>query len=191
MTQEHLGKLFDSYTEDSELLNLIPFPLEDHPNGPLVLNLAKMRDGQRDFDIFCILWHKSQPVQQYGGPGKKKKDERTYVLPSLHEFDVTFYPRVIQDELGKMNNALHAVTEERKRVEREKTRQAEIDKKKQEALDAAAKKLEEDKKSANAKALALVVTNHAATLNKGSKPEENETENPEVCNFCYCSYFFG
>ena len=110
-------------------------------------------------------------------------------MPSK-KFDSTFYPRVIQDELVKMNNALHAVTEERKRVEREKTRQAEIDKKKQEALDAAAKKLEEDKKSANAKALALVATNHAAALNsKGSKPDEGD--DPEVCTFCYCSYFFG
>ena len=73
------------------------------------------------------------------------------------------------------------MTEERKRVEREKTRQAEIDKKKQEALDAAAKKLEEEKKSAKSNALALVATNQVATLNsKGSKPGENEAGDPEV-----------
>ena len=121
---------------------------------------------------------------------RKKKMSGTYVLLSLHEFDATFYPRVIQDELAKMNHALHAVTEERKRLEREKKRQEEIDKKKQEALDAAAKKLEEDKESAKANALALVATNQVATLNsKGSKPDEDA--DPEVCTFCYCSYFFG
>ena len=80
MMEHHLEKLFDGYTGDAELLNLIPFPLETHQHEPLVVNLAKMRDGQRDFDIFCILWHKSQPVQQ-SGPNKKKKDG-TFVLPS-------------------------------------------------------------------------------------------------------------
>ena len=98
--QKHLEKLVHGYTKDAELLNLIPFPLEDHPDAPLVVNLEKMRDGQRDFDIPCILWHKSQPVQQ-SGTKRGKTDERTFVLPvcrkgiRLHVLP-TRHPRQVQ-----------------------------------------------------------------------------------------------
>ena len=94
--ENHLKHLFDSYDGDADLQKLIPIPLVENSEHSLVANLERMRDGQRDFDIFCILWHKSQPVQQ-SGPKRGKKDERTFVLPAirLHVLPMR-HPRRVQ-----------------------------------------------------------------------------------------------
>ena len=122
-------------------------------------------------------------------------------MTAAKQFDSMFYPRVIQDEFSKTNNAVHAVIEERKRRAKEKTRLEEIEKKKKEALEAAAKKLDDKKNQAKTNTLALIATN-AAVLRQGnsncgrvlrsSTETEAEENQVEVCNFCYCSsYFFG
>ena len=73
--QRHLEELHNKHAEDDQLRPLIPHPAAEHSDHPLVANVARMREGLRDFDVYCILWTKSKRSDQ-SGPKKAKKTNK-------------------------------------------------------------------------------------------------------------------
>ena len=159
--------------------------------------MGKMREGKRDFDVFCTLWSRSGYEQTHGP--RRKKDSRLFILPSAsNAFDISFFPRLVQDAYGKVTTAMHEVTAERKRAEAEAAKLAKIEELKQTAIAAAKKKLEEDKQLAEASAMATVAVElptiaGAGGANREAADEDNAAAKKAVSKFCSCSsssFFF-
>ena len=192
--EAHLQDLQDKHKDDAELLRCIPFPASDHAEHPLVTNMEKMREGKRDFDVFCTLWSRSGYEQTHGP--RRKKDSRLFILPSAsNAFDISFFPRLVQDAYGKVTTAMHEVTAERKRAEAEAAKLAKIEELKQTAIAAAKKKLEEDKQLAEASVIATVACDiaMAGDANREATDEDNAAAKKAVSKFCSCSsssFFF-
>ena len=196
--EAHLTALKAKHMDDHDLQQLIPIPSQDKFHA-LSTNMQKMREGKRDFDVFCILWSKSKPPQ---GKATKKGKTQEYELPRAGgKFDISFFPRVVQDAFSKVTSSMHALVEERKRAEAEKKRLADIEDKKKEAIAAAAKKLAEEQKAAKVSAMALIAVAQVVTDQAGgratrsnssssSSSSSSDTARAAVCNFCYCSAFF-
>ena len=191
--EAQLQDLHNKHKDDAELLRCIPFPASDHAEHPLVTNMEKMREGKRDFDVFCTLWSRSGYEQTHGP--KRKKDSRIFSLPSQsNAFDLSFFPRLVQDAYGKVTTAMHDVTAERKRAEAEAAKLAKSEELKQKAIAAAKKKLEEDKQLAQASAVATVAVQLATGgANREAADENNAAAKKTVSKFCSCSsssFFF-
>ena len=195
--EAHLRNLHNTHKDDAELLRCIPFPASDHAEHPLVTNMEKMREGKRDFDVFCTLWSRSGYEQTHGP--RRKKDSRLFILPSAsNAFDLSFFPRLVQDAYGKVTADMHDVTAERKRAEAEAAKLAKIEALKQAAIAAAKKKLEEDKQLAEASAIATVACELATVAgaggaNREAADEDNAAARKAVSKFCSCSsssFFF-
>jgi hypothetical protein len=189
--EAHLQELHDKHKEDPELQQLVPFPVSAHPEHPLVTNMAKMNEGTRDFDVFCNLWSRSA-FAQTSGP-RKKKEARVYQLPSArNEFDLSFFPRLVQDAYGKVTADMHIVTAERKRAEAEKAKLAKVEEAKQAAIEAAKKKLEEDRKAAQVATLATLAVNTVTGSDNRVAPDAaaESADKEAVCKFCYGSSSF-
>ena len=192
--EAHLEDLHNKHQGDAELLRCIPFPESDHAEHPLVTNMVRMREGARDFDVFCTLWSRSGYEKTHGP--KKRKDSRVFQLPRNSNFDISFFQRLVQDAYGKVTTAMHEVIAERKRAEAEAAKLAKIEELKQTAIAAAKKKLEEDKQLAEASVIATVACEHIAMsgdANREATDEDNAAAKKAVSNFCSCSssFFFS
>ena len=156
----HLATLAVTHDKDNDVLALIPSPLKDFPQHKLYEAHKLLCDGDLDFDVYCALWNFSTPSE--AGAGRKLKQERLFLMPDAANFNIDFYPRILQDAYVDMTRKMQKLVQERKRAAAEAERNAQIEAKRQEALKEAARKLEEETQAARMSALATAAV--AATI---------------------------